>query len=227
MIGIIGAMDVEVELLKAALTDKKEKTVSGINFVSGKLSDKEVVVAKCGIGKVFAAICAQTMILEFSPDYVINTGVAGALKKGIAVGDVVVSSDAVQHDMDTSALGDPKGLVSGINVVNFIADEKLVCAMKTAVEEQGVKVTVGTVASGDKFVHEAEEKARIAEEFNAYACEMEGAAIAHTCFVNNTPFVVVRAISDSLDGGAMDYLTFVDKAAKTSAKTVVSAIEKL
>lgn len=227
MIGIIGAMDVEVEFLKAALIDKKEKNISGINFVSGKLSDKDVVIAKCGIGKVFAAICAQTMILEFSPDYVINTGVAGALKKGIAVGDVVVSSDAVQHDMDTSALGDPKGLVSGINVINFPADKKLVSTMQTAVEKQGVKAIVGTVASGDKFVYEAEEKARIAEEFSACACEMEGAAIAHTCFVNSTPFVVVRAISDSLDGGAADYLTFVGKAAKTSANTVISAIEKL
>lgn len=227
MIGIIGAMDVELDMLKSALTDIQEKNISNIDFVSGKLSGKEVVIAKCGIGKVFAAICAQTMILEYAPEYIINTGVAGALRSGISVGDVVVSLNAVQHDMDTSALGDPKGLVSGINVINFPADKKLVSTMQMAVEEQGIKAFVGNVASGDKFVHEAEEKTRIAEEFDAFACEMEGAAIAHVCFVNKTPFVVVRAISDSIDGGAADYMTFVKSAAKTSANTVISAIEKL
>lgn len=227
MIGIIGAMDVELDMLKSALTDKQEKNISNIDFVSGKLSGREVVIAKCGIGKVFAAICAQTMILEYAPEAIINTGVAGALKSGISVGDVVISLNAVQHDMDTSALGDPKGLVSGINVINFPADKKLVSTMQMAVEEQGIKAFVGNVASGDKFVHEAEEKAKIAEEFDAFACEMEGAAIAHTCYVNKTPFVVVRAISDSIDGGAADYMTFVQSAAKTSANTVISAIEKL
>lgn len=227
MIGIIGAMDVELDMLKSALTDKQEKNISNIDFVSGKLSGREVVIAKCGIGKVFAAICAQTMILEYAPEAIINTGVAGALKSGISVGDVVISLNAVQHDMDTSALGDPKGLVSGINVINFPADKKLVSTMQMAVEEQGIKAFIGNVASGDKFVHEAEEKAKIAEEFDAFACEMEGAAIAHTCYVNKTPFVVVRAISDSIDGGAADYMTFVQSAAKTSANTVISAIEKL
>ncbi len=227
MIGIIGAMDVELDMLKSALTDKQEKNISNIDFVSGKLSEREVVIAKCGIGKVFAAICAQTMILEYAPECIINTGVAGALKSGINVGDVVISLGAVQHDMDTSALGDPKGLVSGINVINFPADKKLVSTMQIAVEEQGIKAFIGNVASGDKFVHEAEEKTRIAKEFDAFACEMEGAAIAHVCYVNKTPFVVVRAISDSIDGGAADYMTFVQSAAKTSANTVISAIEKL
>ena len=120
MIGIIGAMDVEVENLKNKIQDKKVDIISGIEFVSGKIEGKEVVVAKCGIGKVFASICAEAMIIKFNPDYIINTGVAGTLTCELSIGDVAISESLCQHDMDTSPIGDPKGLLSGINIINII-----------------------------------------------------------------------------------------------------------
>lgn len=221
MIGIIGAMAAEVELLTSAVTNPKTKTVSGIEFVSGKLQGKDVVIARCGIGKVFAAICAQTMILEYKPDVIINTGVAGALSASLTVGDIVISSDAVQYDMDTSALGDPKGLISGINVIHFLADKKAVSVMQSSTD---CKTFVGTVASGDKFVSDMDEKRKIADEFGATVCEMEGGAIAQVCYVNKTPFVIVRAVSDSLSGGVADYGEFVKTAAKNSADAVKKAV---
>ena len=215
LIGIIGAMDIEVNALIASMKSKKEKIIGSIKFVKGKLNGKNVVVARCGIGKVFAGICAQTMILEYSPTVVINTGVAGSLERGLNVLDAAVAKDVVQHDMDTSALGDPKGLISGINVVNIKTSDKLSYALKIAALRVGCNVKEGTIASGDKFMSNAQEKANVNKEFGAIACEMEGAAIGQVCYVNNVPFGVLRTISDG-DGAEMDYMTFAPKAAEQS-----------
>lgn len=226
-IGIIGAMEPEVESLAAMLADQKTETVSGVTFRSGLLSGKRVVIAKCGIGKVFAAICAEIMILKYSPDLIVNTGVGGALKSGLSTGDVVIADKLCQHDMDTSAIGDPKGLVSGINKIYFDASEKAVSILASAAKELGINSAVGTVASGDKFIASADEKAEILSHFNAAACEMEGASIAQVAFVNGTPFAVVRAISDSADGEAtMDYPTFLPIAAANSAKMTLRLVEE-
>ena len=138
--GIIGAMSVEVEALKAEMTDKATETVSGIEFVSGKLCGKEVVVAQCGVGKVFAALCAQTMILKYGVDRVINTGVAGSLSDKLAILDVAVATEVVQHDMDTSPLGDPVGLISGINIVKIPACKSLCDEIAEAAEANGTLV---------------------------------------------------------------------------------------
>ena len=226
-IGIIGAMQPEVEALIASLTEIEIETVSGITFHTGNLFGKRVAIAKCGIGKVFAAICAEIMILKYSPELIVNTGVGGALASGISTGDIVIASDLCQHDMDTSAIGDPKGLVSGINVIYFEADKRAGEILLSTANQLGLNARLGRIASGDKFVASKEEKDRIISDFSAHACEMEGCAIAQTAFVNNIPFAVVRAISDSADGEAtMDYPTFLPIAARNSTNLTLALVEK-
>ena len=226
IIGIIAAMDSEIAAIKESMTDKTTEIISGIEFVKGNLCGKRAVVAKCGIGKVFAAICAQTMILKYSPRLLINTGVGGTLTDKLGIGDIAVASDVVQHDMDTSPLGDPVGLVSGINVVRFPADLRAVELICRAADDLSVNNVKGTIASGDQFIASREKKADIVEKFGAIACEMEGAAIGHVCYVNATPFAVVRAISDSADDSShMDYGEFLKLAAERSFKVVTEFVE--
>ncbi len=227
MIGIIGAMQTEVELLIGKIEDAKTENISGIDFVSGKLSGVECVVAKCGIGKVFAALCAQTMILRYGVELIINTGVGGAIDERLDIGDVTVSDFVVQHDMDTTALGDPIGLISGINVVRIAADSKTANELLAAAKESGVNAIFGTVASGDKFISGAEAKKKISDTFGAAVCEMEGAAIGQVCYVNKVSFCIIRAVSDKADGtSGVDYMTFVDGAAKKNANIVLKYLER-
>lgn len=227
MIGIIGAMEVEIEGIRSKMTDKKEITVSGVRYVSGMLGGNEVVTAVCGIGKVFAAICTQTMILKFAPSVIVNTGVAGSLSAELNVCDIAVADKVVQHDMDTSPLGDPKGLVSGINVIYFEADKDVAALLSSVVKENGINTVSGTIASGDQFIASKEVKNRIVSDFGAIACEMEGAAIGHVCYVNKVPFAVLRAISDKADGVAdMDYPSFCKLAAENYVKVVYAFCER-
>lgn len=221
-LGIIAAMKIEAELIEAAMTDIVRETCGSIEYCLGKIGNTDIVLAVCGIGKVFAAICAQTMIVKYAPDAVINTGVGGTLTKKLSVGDVAVSSAMVQHDMDTSALGDPVGLISGINIVEIPADEALAEKISAIVRGMGINTIKGTIATGDQFIGKQETKDRIVNTFGAIACEMEGAAIGQVCYVNKVPFAVIRAISDDADGGACeDYPTFAKMAAKNSAKAVI------
>lgn len=224
VIGIIGAMDIEVDAIISSMSEKNEKIISGIKYVSGKIFDKNVVVAKCGVGKVFAAICAQTMIIEYSPKVIINTGVAGSLVSGFNVLDIAIAKSVVQHDMDTSALGDPKGLISGVNVVYIDTNVNVLNALKTASCTVKCNVKEGVIASGDKFISDKEEKLQLNKSFNAIACEMEGASIGQVCYVNQVPFGVLRAISDG-DGAEMDYMTFAPLAAKQSINIIIEFIK--
>lgn len=217
MIGIIAAMNVEMESLRSYIENPETEVISGIRFVRGRLEGKEVVTAVCGIGKVFAAMCAQTMILRYPVDCIINTGVAGTLTDRLTIGSIAVSSAVVQHDMDTSPLGDPVGLISGINKVQLPADEQLGAQLSVCAREMGVATLTGVIASGDQFVASAERKSFITGQFDAIACEMEGAAIGQVCHANNVPFCILRAISDSADGSShMDYPAFVSMAAAQS-----------
>ena len=217
MIGIIAAMDVEMKSLRSYMENTETEVISGIRFVRGTLEGKDVVTAVCGIGKVFAALCAQTMILHYQPKCIINTGVAGTLTDALTIGSIAVSTAVVQHDMDTSPLGDPVGLISGINKVEIPADRLLSGQLSACAKVMGVKTASGVIASGDQFVASAERKAFIAERFKAIACEMEGAAVGQVCYVNKVPFCVLRAISDSADGSShMDYPTIVQMAAEQS-----------
>ena len=225
-LGIIGAMQMEVDNLKEALENQSVEVISGISFVSGTIGEVEVVAAVCGVGKVFAAICAEAMILKYNPDMIINIGVAGTLTKDLSVLDVAVASDVFQHDMDTSALGDPVGLISGLNQIFFPTDEKMKILLCECLKEKGIKYITGPIATGDLFMHDADHKALVRERFGAIAAEMEGGSIGHVCTVNQVPFAVLRSISDG-DGGAIDYQTFAEKAAMVSIEIILEFIKKI
>ena len=217
-IGIIGAMAPEVEELISCLEDHRTARVSGVDYHEGFLDGHHVVVAQCGIGKVNAATCSAAMVLRYAPRLVVNTGVAGALATGIKPGDTVIADRLCQHDMDTTPVGDPKGLISGTGKIYFDTDTRAVNILAEEAERLGMKTVVGIIASGDQFIASREERERIIREFSASACEMEGGAIAQVCYLNSTPCVVIRAISDSADGEAsVDYPTFLAEAAKKSA----------
>ena len=227
-IGIIAAMQIEIDGIKEKIESPETVTVSGVDFVCGMIGEKKIIAAKCGIGKVFAALCAQTMILKFVPDCIVNTGVAGGLAEGLKVLDVVVAKDVVQHDMDTSPVGDPVGLLSGINIINIPCDERISDTLAKCVEAEGINCVAGTVATGDQFVADEGKRQYIKNTFNASACEMEGGAIGHVCYVNEVPFGIIRAISDGGDDDAiLDYPTFAKMAADNSVKAVLRFIENI
>lgn len=225
-IGIIGAMQMEVDELKEALSDTTDVEYSGVTFVCGKINEVEVVAAVCGVGKVFAAICAEAMILKFDVDMVINIGVAGSLTKDLGVLDVALADKVVQHDMDTSPIGDPVGLLSGINEIFLPTDDKMRALMQECLEDKKIKYLVGTIATGDQFIASEEKRVWIRNHFGAIAAEMEGGSIGHVCYINKVPFLILRSISDS-EGGAMDYQTFAEKAAILSIEVVVEFIQKV
>jgi adenosylhomocysteine nucleosidase len=225
--GIICAMQLEMDGLRAQMTDTVSETVSGIEFVRGTLCGAPVVTAVCGVGKVFAALCAQTMILRYAPARLINTGVAGSLSPALTIGNIAIARDVVQHDMDTSPLGDPVGLLSGINIVHIPADPALGEALEASAAACGLTVRRGTIATGDQFISSGEQKSRIRDSFDAIACEMEGGAIGHVCYVNGTPFAVLRAISDGGDEEAsMDYPTFARMAAENSVRVLTDYLAR-
>ena len=221
-LGIIGAMQMEIENLKPSIKNPVLETISGATFIKGQINGIDVVAAVSGIGKVFAAVCTEIMVLHFGVDHIINIGVAGTLVKD----DVAVAESAVQHDMNTSALGDPVGLISGINVVNFESDKKLTQIVCDVLKDKGINYQTGVIASGDMFVDTDKQRDRIRQTFNAIACEMEGGSIAHVCYINNVPFTLIRSISDG-DGSAMDYNTFAGKAAEQSISIVLDVIKRL
>ncbi len=226
MIGIIGAMDIEVESIKSFLTGKKETNISGIDFVSGKYDSKEVVVAKCGPGKVFAGLCAEAMILKYAPELIINIGVAGALDKSLKMGEIVIADAVCQYDVDTSAVGDPVGMISDIDTIKFPADTQAIFELQESVKSCKINYCIGTIASGDQFVADDEKKQFISRTFGAKSCEMEGGAVGHVCYVNNVPFAVLRAMSDQADGkAAMSYSEFKKSAAKNSTKVIKKFLE--
>ena len=222
MYGLIGAMSLEVEALMAQMADRREKKIGMDLFVSGKLFGKDAVLAVCGPGKVNAALCTQSMILHYQPEWILNLGVAGAGDESVSIGDMVIATVAVQHDMDTSPIGDPVRLVSKINLVEIPCDaslrEKLVQAA-SAVE--GMKVHEGVIATGDQFIHSGDVRSRIHGLFGAKAVEMEGGAVAHACYMHGVPCGVLRSISDQADGHSdMDYPTFAKLAASHSQQVV-------
>ena len=218
-------MQMEVDTLRESMDNVRTEEYSGVTYVSGTIGGKDVVAAVCGIGKVFAAICAEAMILKFHVDCVVNIGVAGTLCKDLHVMDVAVADQVVQHDMNTSALGDPIGLLSGLNQVFLPADEKMRKLLCRCLQEKAIPYKVGTIATGDLFLHKETQKTLLHSRFGAIAGEMEGGSIGHVCFVNKVPFAILRSISDG-EGGAMDYETFAEKAALQSILVVVDFINR-
>lgn len=218
-IGVIGAMQMEMDNLKESMTDAHIESVSGVNFMIGQVNGVEVVAAVSGIGKVFAAICTEAMIIKYQPDMIINIGVGGSLTKDLGVLDVAVATQVCQHDMDTSPIGDPVGLLSGINQIFLPADAKMVGLLCDVIEKRKINFIKGTIASGDQFIARDEQRKFIRSHFEAIAAEMEGASIGHVCYMNQVPFAILRSISDS-EGGAMDYQTFAEQAAVQSIEIV-------
>ena len=222
-IGIIGAMEEEVTSLKDALTDSKTTTAAGMEFCEGKLEGVDVVVVQCGMGKVNAGICANMLINRFDCSSIINTGVAGSLDNQINIGDIVVSVDACQHDFTVEAIGFEKGEIPYTGLSAFPADEtmrkKAVEAVHTVAPE--VQVFEGRVCTGDQFISSREQKELIKSDFGGMCCEMEGGAIAQACYLNDTPFVIIRAISDKADESEeMSYELFKKDAAEHCASVV-------
>ncbi len=228
MIGIIGAMKIEVDCITSLMKDKTIETISSIEYHKGKINGKDCVCAIGGVGKVNAAICTQTMILKYQPNIIINTGVAGGIINEMHVGDIAIATSVMQHDMDTSAVGDPKGMISGINIIDIPCSIELVQKLKDFCCSKDIAFFAGTIATGDQFINEGRRLKKIAQSFNAIACEMEGASIGQVCYINNVPFAVVRSISDTADNNAsIDYANFSKKAAEISADIVISLVKTL
>ena len=216
-IGIIGAMPDEVELLKAAMRIEEVRKIADMEFCRGDLDGRKAVVVQCGIGKVNAGICAQILISLFGVSCVINTGVAGSLDNAIEIGDIVVSTDAVQHDYDVSPIGFHIGEIPYTGLYAFQADEKLRAMAVSAAAEcaPDIRAFEGRVCSGDQFIASSGQKAKILSDFGGMCCEMEGAAIAQVCYLNHVPFVIIRAISDKADDSEeMAYEEFEQASAK-------------
>ena len=221
MLGIIGAMEQEVATLKAHMTDISVTERAGMSFYQGVLQGKEVVVVQSGIGKVNAGMCTQILADVFQVSGIVNTGVAGSLRAEINIGDIVLSTDAVQHDMDATVFGYNPGQVPGMKITAFPADQKLLELAKDCCSRVNPEIQTfpGRVVSGDQFVSEAEKKAWLIETFAGSCTEMEGAAIAQAAYLNQIPYLVIRAISDKADDSAsMDYEEFETQAIVNSVR---------
>lgn len=226
MIGIIGAMDEEVEQIKDIMSDVKIISKASMDFCSGIIMEKEVVVVRSGIGKVNAGICTQILVDMFNVNLVINTGIAGSLNADIDIGDIVLSTDAIQHDVDAVAFGYEKGQIPRMDTLSFKADDRLIDIAEESCHNAcpDVKVFRGRVVSGDQFIADKKTKDEITETFAGLCTEMEGAAIAQVAYMNRIPFLILRAISDKADESAeMDYPAFERKAIANS----VSILKKM
>ena len=223
-LGIIGAMQEEVETLLEHMENKQTKTRAGSTFYQGTLSGLDAVVVQCGIGKVNAALCAQILCDCFGVTHIVNTGIAGSLCAELDIGDLMVSRDAMYHDFDCCAFGYPVGKVPDMDVIAFPADDIMISLAYAAAESVNPGHTkIGRVASGDQFVASPELKDRIIANTGGLCTEMEGAAIAQTAYRNGVPFVILRAISDKADNSAdMDYPTFEKLAAHRCAAVTMA-----
>ena len=229
-IGIIGAMEEEVDALRGKLSDVQKLDRASMEFYTGILGNKKVVIVRSGIGKVNAGICTQILADLFQVDAVINTGIAGSLKAEINIGDIVVSTDAIQHDMDATGFGYEPGVIPRMPVSCFEADKELVKAVEAACREAipEVGIFAGRIVSGDQFISDRAVKDRISSQFGGMCTEMEGAAIAQAAYLNSIPFVIIRAISDKADDSAtVDYPTFERQAIAHSVALVENFVERL
>lgn len=229
-IGIIGAMDEEVSKIKECLEHMQVTTIAAMEFYEGNLSGTDVVIVRSGIGKVNAAICTQILADKFNVTAIINTGIAGSLKNEINIGDIVLSTDTLQHDVDAVAFGYELGVIPRMEVSNFKASEEMMEIAKQSCETvlEDINVFCGRVLSGDQFISDKKKKDWLTDNFDGYCTEMEGAAIAHTAYLNNIPFLIIRAISDKADDSAhMDYPEFEAMAIENSVLLLKEMLKKM
>lgn len=230
MTGIIGAMEEEIEALKGKMEIKETVSRASMDFFRGTLNGKEVVLVKSGICKVNAGICTQILVDVFGITHVLNTGIAGSLKNEINIGDMVISSDALQYDVDATVWGYAPGEIPRMGRVSFQADDNLVRIAREVNQEVNpdIQTFVGRVVSGDKFVSDREVKTRLTQQFGGFCAEMEGAAIAQAASLNNIPFVILRAISDKADDSAtMDYEAFEKQAIIHCVRLVETMVSRI
>lgn len=228
MIGFICALDAEVEGIKQLMLNKTEDVFAKIPYAKGEIFGQEVVCCECGVGKVNAAMSAQIMIDRYHPDLIINSGIAGSLSKEIRIGDLVIADDCVQHDMDGTELGDPLGQIQfNDELRTYLPADTAIADMleKACAAIPDTAVFRGRIASGDVFIASRDRRKRIADTFNAIACEMEGAAVGQVCYRNEIPFTILRCISDDFKGVEfMEYMKFRSVAAEKSIRAITAFI---
>ena len=227
LIGIIGAMARETDAVIERITGAETETICGIRFCKGMLEGVPAVAAQCGIGKVFAALCAALMIDRYQPDLMLNIGVAGALVDGLDIADFVIADSAVEHDMDTTPIGDPPGMISGPNVVHMPVSAVAAAHLRQAADILGFHTVTAAIATGDQFIEKLEDKQRIARDFSAAACDMEGGAIAQVAMTAGVPYAAYRAISDTLRGNGQEYALNADRAAAASVRLLTAFMKDL
>ncbi|SDC18952.1 5'-methylthioadenosine/S-adenosylhomocysteine nucleosidase [Shouchella lonarensis] len=227
-VGIIGAMEEEVNELRGKMVEPVVETVAHCTFTLGKIEGVEVVLTLCGIGKANAAMATALLNDRYRPDYVVNTGVAGGLHEAMAVGDIVISTEVRYHDVDATVFGYEYGQVPG-SVPAYMPAKKLIDIAKQAAQEVGIRTETGLVLTGDSFMGEATRVQQVKGQFpTAYCVEMEAGAIAQVCHQFETPFVIIRALSDVAGGEAHgSYETFLKKAADHSAQQVLHMLRAL
>ena len=225
-LGIIVAMEEELEVILKIMKKDKTEVKANMKFHSGEISGKKIIAVICGIGKVNSAVCTQILISEYNVKNVINVGIAGGIGKDIVPGDIVIGDSLVQHDVDATAFGDVIGQIPRLDTFDFKADKTLVKLAKEACEKStNHKSYVGRIVTGDQFVADLDKIKWLSEEFDALACEMEGASIAQTCYLNDIPFVVIRSISDNANTGAhMDFEKFKYLAVENSSQILKNMI---
>lgn len=229
ILGIIGAMDEEIENILSLLKVEKKEIKAKMEFSLGEYKGNYLVVVRSGIGKVNAAICTQILIDDFKVDKIINVGIAGGTKENIMPGDVVIAESLVQHDIDTTFFGDEIGQVPRLDVFEICCDRELVLKAKQVCDlKNSHNSFIGTIVSGDQFVHESSKLKWMNQKFGALACEMEGASIAQVCYLNKIPFVVIRSISDNaIIGIHMDYEKFKVTAIENSTNIIMGMLSLL
>lgn len=226
MLGIIGAMDTEINAIKKKITQKTTTLIAGTEFVCGFIEGVTVCAAQCSPGKVNAAVCTQAMIDNFDIEKIINVGVGCSLRDDVVIKNVVIATDVCEYDIDITALGEPPGFINGLNTIKVKADPELSEKLARTAINYGEKIHRGTIASGDTFIADSALKQKLSDEFGAICGEMEGGAIGHTCAANNIPFAVVRSVSDGGDeSSGLDYPTFKKIAADISAAIIIEYIK--
>lgn len=227
-IGIIGAMDEEISMYLDELKNAKIIEKIGCKFHTGILNNRNVVIVKSGIGKVNSAICSQILIDNFSVDSIIFTGVAGALNTNLNIYDIVISQDCIQHDMDAKTLGFKKGQIPYSDLFNFVANRDLIEIAKNSVNKLGFNSIIGRILTGDQFINDSNHSKSIMNEFSGDCVDMESAAVAQVCHLNNIPFVIIRSISDKADHSShVDFPEFCSKAAIKSHKLIMKMLDEV
>ena len=228
LIGIIGAMSIEIENIKNNLTNLSVEKIKHINYFQGKLNNVDCVVALCGPGKVNSAICTQIMILKYNVKAILNIGLAGGISSSLKIGDIVIAKDVVQHDVDTSAVGDEKGFISGLNLINIPCSKYLNDKISKTAKDLGLEPYYGTVASGDQFIKSKSKLLKIQNDFNACACELEAGSVGQVCSINDVQFSVLKTISDMADENSdIDYEKFKNIVVKKNTELLLKLMQNI